>query len=283
MEHVELEGVILDVDYVNLSRRSTIRVTLKSKGGVRALLDTGFSPHFYLVPSNGSLQAETLSSLNIFSEMNERIEITKVEKADRNLRGKSVSAFAIYTRDAKDVPRLKDYMKEFGECYEYDIPFWKRYVIDRGISPLSGARVRAHESDQGLIIDEITKSEEDLDVKLSHVCFDIETYNASTSSDPRRDPVLMISYTDGKESGVLTTKKIDREFVTVFKSEKEMIEGFVKVIKEKDADVIAGYNSSNFDLPYLMSRSKITKADFGISRYGEEVRSMHHGLTESVR
>ena len=55
MEHVELEGVILDVDYVNLSRRSTIRVTLKSKTACDALLDTGFHPHFYLVPSNGSL------------------------------------------------------------------------------------------------------------------------------------------------------------------------------------------------------------------------------------
>ena len=82
---------------------------------------------------------------------------------------------------------------------------------------------------------------------------------------------------------MLTTKKIDRDFVTVFDSEKEMIEGFVEVIRTQDADVIAGYNSSNFDMPYLMTRSKVVKAEFDISRYGEEVRSMHHGLTESVK
>jgi DNA polymerase I len=283
MEQVELEGVILDVDYVNLSRRSTIRVTLKSKEGVSALLDTGFYPHFYLVPNNSALEEGTISSLNIFSDMNERIAITKVEKATRTFRGKPVIAFAIYTSDAKDVPKLKDYIREFGECYEYDIPFWKRYIIDRNVSPLAGARVRAHESEQGLIIDDITRLERDTDVGLSRICFDIETYNASSTSDPRRDPVLMISYTDGKEARVLTTKKIDREFVTTFKTEKEMIEGFVEVIKSHDADVIAGYNSSNFDMPYLMTRSRVVKADFDISRYGEEVRSMHHGLTESVK
>ncbi len=283
MEHVELEGILLDVDYINLSRKSTIRVTLKSKDGVRTLLDAVFHPHFYLVPSNSGLEEATLSSLNILSEMGERIEIIKVESKEKLLKGKSVSAFAIYTNDSKDVPRLKDYIKEFGECYEYDIPFWKRYIIDKGISPLSGVRIRAHGSARGLILDEITKAEGDPGVELSHVCFDIETYNASASSDPRRDPVLMISYTDGKEARVLTTKRIDREFVTVFKNEREMIEGFVGAIKSLDADVIAGYNSSNFDLPYLMARSKAVKADFDISRYGEEVRSMHHGLTESVR
>jgi DNA polymerase, archaea type len=283
MKHVELEGVILDVDYVNLSRRSTIRVTLKSKDGVRALFDTGFSPHFYLIPSNAGLEEATISSLNIFSETSERIEITKVERAELLLKGRTVSAFAIYTADSKDVPRLKDYVKEFGECYEYDIPFWKRYIIDKGISPLSGARIRAHESEHGLVIDEIVKVGGDPGVELSHVCFDIETYNASTSSDPRRDPVLMISYTDGKEARVLTTKKIDHDFVTVFKTEREMIEGFVAAVKSLDADVIAGYNSANFDMPYLMTRSKVVKADLDLSRYGEEVRSVHHGLTESVK
>src|SRR5271157_1225536 len=170
MEYVELEGIILDVDYINLSRKSTIRVTLKSEDGVRALLDTGFSPHFYLVPSSAGLEEGTISSLNIFSDLKEKIDITRVERTRKTLRGKPVTVFAIYTNDSKDVPRLKDYIKEFGECYEYDIPFWKRYIIDKGVSPLSGAKVKAHESEQGLIIDEIAKSDKDLDVKLSHVC-----------------------------------------------------------------------------------------------------------------
>ncbi|VVB77202.1 DNA polymerase [uncultured archaeon] len=284
MEQVELEGIILDVDYLNLSGKSAIRVTLKSQEGkVFPILDTGFHPHFYLVPSNKSLEEGTILSLSIFSDFNQKIEITKVERKDLTLRGKAVTAFAIYTNDSKDVPRLKDYIKEFGECYEYDIPFWKRYLIDKGISPLSGVSIKAHRSEQGLIVDFIGPSSKTPEVKLKQVCFDIETYNAATASDPRRDPVLMISYTDGNESGVLTTKKIDRDFVTVFDTEKKMIEGFVEVVKRLDPDIIAGYNSSNFDMPYLMTRSKALRADFDISRYGEEPKSMHHGLTESVK
>ena len=72
----------------------------------------------------------------------------------------------------------------------------------------------------------------------------------------------MISYTDGKESGVLTTKKIDKDFVKSFKSEAEMINNFTEHIKKNDYDIIAGYNSSNFDVPYLTTRASATKASF---------------------
>ena len=132
----------------------------------------------------------------------------------------------MHTKDSKDVPKLKEYVQEFGECYEYDILFWKRYVIDKGISPLAGVRIVAHESDLGLEADSVSPLEGGTDVKLNCICFDIETYNAAGTSEPQKDPVLMISYTDGNRFGVLTTKKIDREFVTSFGTEKEMIEGF---------------------------------------------------------
>ena len=82
---------------------------------------------------------------------------------------------------------------------------------------------------------------------------------------------------------MLTTKKIDRPFVRVFKNEKEMIEGFARLIQDEEVDILVGYNSSNFDLPYLAKRAKIVRAKFAIARYGEEIRSISHGLVESVK
>lgn len=283
MKQVEIEGILLDVDYITLSGKSTIRLTLKSKDGVHSVLDTGFLPHFYLVPNNTGLDEKAVSSLSVFSDKNEKIEIARAEKRTMMLRGKKVAALAVYTNDAKDVPRLKGYLEEFGECYEYDIPFWKRYIIDKGLSPLAGVKVSAHESEHGMTVDAISASDSGADVKLSCLCFDIETYNPAMVSDPGRDPVLMISYTDGTKSGVLTTKDIDRKFVEVFGTEKEMIEAFADLVKKMDADIVAGYNSSVFDIPYLLKRAKVLKANFDISRYGEDVRMMHHGLSESVR
>ena len=74
----------------------------------------------------------------------------------------------------------------------------------------------------------------------------------------------MISYTNGSDSKVLTTKKVEKDFVLIFENEKALIQGFSNIISELDPDIIAGYNSSNFDLPYLLARSKATKANFSI-------------------
>ena len=87
---------------------------------------------------------------------------TRGHKAQSRSRGEGCSLragwstpFAVYTNDAKDIPKLKDYIKEFGECYEYDIPFWKRYMIDKMISPMAGVSVKARKTELGLEIDEI--------------------------------------------------------------------------------------------------------------------------------
>ena len=39
------------------------------------------------------------------------------------------------------------------------------------------------------------------------MCFDIETYNVSNRSEPRKDPVLMISYSNGRIGGCLQRKR----------------------------------------------------------------------------
>ena len=50
-----------------------------------------------------------------------------------------------------------------------------------------------------------------------------------------------------------------------------------------DPDIIAGYNSSNFDVPYLMKRAKKLGIDFDVTRYGEEAREENHGLIKAVK
>ena len=66
---------------------------------------------------------------------------------------------------------------------------------------------------------------------------------------PERDEVIMISYEMDGERKVITSKPIDRPFVIACKDEREMIKKFLQVIKEKDVEVLLGYNSTVFDLP----------------------------------
>ncbi|MHB1829869.1 MAG: DNA-directed DNA polymerase [Candidatus Micrarchaeaceae archaeon] len=280
MEHIELEGVIVDIDYVSTGDRSVIRITLKSAGKIYSLFDPSFYPYFFLNPHNQGIDESTLAKMEIIHD-GEKIGIHSATRSRLNVAGKEASLIAISSNSTRSIPKLSEHLAEFGQRFEYDILFWKRYLIDKNISPLSGVKAKAHEEDGKLIIDDIGPGSSE--PSLTHLCFDIETYNPNIAPRPDIDPCIMISYANNERNGVITTKPIDRPFVTLCKDEKSMILEFVKVIKEMDPDIIVGYNSSNFDVPYLMKRSKKLGIPFDITRYGEEAREEHHGLIQSVK
>ncbi len=281
MESIELDGVIVDVDYVPLGGRSVIRATLKSAGKTYTLIDPSFYPHFYLVPFNNAIDEKSIAGMDITAD-GERISIHSVRRHELSVKGVTTTALRIETDNTRSVPKLSERLMEFGERYEYDILFWKRYLIDKHISPLSGVRVKAHQDKEQLVIDEITGSKESNE-RLSYICFDIETYNPQIAPRPDKDPCIMISYKGEGISGVITTKPVNKPFVTACKDEKEMILRFVEIIKKADPDIIAGYNSSNFDIPYLIKRAKTLGIPFDITRYGEEVKEENHGLLKMVK
>jgi len=274
---MELEGIILDIDYIMLGERGIIRFALKTNEKVYELIDKNFYPYFYLIPINDRISKEMLSSFEI-----PEAKVRQVEERRAYLLGKEVKVFQIFTDNPRNIPALSEAMREFGECYEHDIVFWKRYIIDKDISPLKGVKVNAHEEDGRLVVDNIESASLN-EIALSHVSFDIETYNPKGVPRPEKDPVIMISYTNGSDSKVLTTKRIEKDFVLIFENEKSLIQGFSNIISGLDPDIIAGYNSSNFDLPYLLARSKVTKANFSIGRLSGDVKKEHHGLIEAVR
>lgn len=285
MGEVELEGVILDAGYLLRGDRGIIRLTLRTKDKTYNLIDPSFYPYFYLVPSNERQEKKPLESISVLSNDNKEAKVRSVEEY-RVLVGRDErKVFRIYLNSPRNVPKMSEVFAEFGTCYESDIVFWKRYLMDKDISPLSSNTVKAHEQDGDLVVDEIKSSGKTGGINLRYLCFDIETYNPLGVPNEVKDPVIMISYTDGKESKVLTTKKIAKhKFVHTCKDEKEMIEEFVKAIQRLDPDIITGYNSSVFDIPYLMKRAEVLKIDFKIGRdEGGDVKREHHGLIEAVR
>ncbi len=278
---MELEGTVLDIDYVVLEKRSLIRITLRRGEEVYTAYDSSFYPYFYLVPSSASITNEMLKGVSAFNDQG-RVEPHEIGEAQLSVHGRPQRVFKIEVESSRDVPKMSEAFREFGECHEHDIVFWKRYMIDKEISPMSGASMIVHEEGGRLMVDSIKGTEAE-GQELRAISFDIETYNPLGAPRPEKDEVIMISYAFRGESAVLTTKPIKRDFVKVFESEREMISAFSRYIRENEIDIIAGYNSSNFDLPYLIARAEKTKADFEISRYGTVPKAEHHGLIESVK
>ncbi len=278
---MELEGVIIDADYVLEDERSIIRLTVRQNEKIYPIYDMLFYPYFYLMPENEDISREELEKIEtVFN--GERITVHSIEEKRMNVRGITKKIFKISTNQSKNVPKLGDAFKRFGKVYEHDIVFWKRYLIDKQISPMAGIRAEISEENGRMHIKEIEGARVSK-TELKSLCFDIETYNPVEVPRPEIDPILMISYAYGEEKGVLTTKKINRDFVRYFESEKEMIEEFSRIIRDNEIDAIVGYNSSNFDMPYLIKRSEKLKADFNISRYGSMPKQEHHGLLETIK
>jgi len=49
--------------------------------------------------------------------------------------------------------------------------------------------------------------------------------------------------------------------VLSYNEEDEMLLGWSEFVQEVDPDIIIGYNTSNFDFPYLLDRADALKVD----------------------
>ncbi len=237
------KAFLMDVDLF----KESIRVILKSeKGKVFRLFDRSFKPYFYF---QGNLEA--VRERGVF------------EKTEKLLGFEKIELWKVSFNSPQELKKERSFFETKGNVFESDIPFVYRYLIDKKLSPTGMVEIEYEQEEIKNI-----KSAEGGFFKPNILCFDIETYNERGMSNPSKDPCLMISYAgrvDGKKiEGVLTYKNFG-SFVTVFENEKQMIKGFADLLRKNRIDLVSGYNSDVFDLPYLVERCRVLglKAVFG--------------------
>lgn len=109
--------------------------------------------------------------------------------------------------------------------------------------------------------------------------FDLETYTAegydfSNSSRPEDKIILIAIWTNKGHEMVLAlnedglTPKMENVYRC--KSEKILIEKFVKVIQELDPTVIANHRIYGYDFPYLRDRAQLLDVPLSLGRNGSE-------------
>ena len=283
---MSIDGVILDIDYAAINGKVVIRVTVKGQDGkTYDLIDDDFKPYFYFVPS-GEADSDSILRMGT-SDGGRKITPVKVEEDEKSLLGKPTRLFRVYMETPSDIPKFSSYMMRYGKCYEYDIPFSRRYGIDKDVTPLHVYRFLASKTPDYIKLDGMSFLNEIGELSLNTLWFDIEVYNPLEVPRENVDPVIMLSYkyvSGGKEGeGVITFKKIDRPFVEVVKDEAALINRFVEIVNQLDIDVISGYNSANFDIRYMIARAKALGIDFNLSRGHGDTRIERHGLVDKVK
>ncbi|MFP3802170.1 3'-5' exonuclease, partial [Paraburkholderia sp. SIMBA_027] len=115
------------------------------------------------------------------------VRIVDAEKVEKKFLGRPITVWRLYFEHPQDVPTIREKIREHSavvDIFEYDIPFAKRYLIDKGLIPMEG------------------------DEELKLLAFDIETLYKE-GEEFGKGPIIMISYADEEEAKVITWKKID--------------------------------------------------------------------------
>ncbi len=263
-------AILIDVDYRIVGGKTLVRLLVKGKRLVR--LYDHYEPYFYL---DAPAEAETEILSAKVASRDKEVAPTRAERVKMSVLGHEKELWKVYCERPFDVPHVSGALARKYTAYENNIPFGRRYLIDKGLSPFMQI---AYER-EGRLIKKITAKRE-APVSLRTMSFDIETYNPKGSPRPDKDEAIMISYEIDNERKVITSKKIDRDFVIACKDEREMIKKFLEIVKEKDVEVLLGYNSTVFDLPYLKARADANGLDFAIGRDGSSFRVRRQGIRD---
>jgi DNA polymerase I len=126
--------VLLDIDYITENNEAVIRLFGKLCGEdddeLIIALDRSFKPYIYVLPYDVNKCINELSEL----------ELRKVEKIRKKDIGELKDFLKITLKHPQDVPKLREKIRDLEsvkEVREHDIPFYRRYLIDKHLFPMN--------------------------------------------------------------------------------------------------------------------------------------------------
>ncbi|MDL2246005.1 DNA-directed DNA polymerase [Methanobrevibacter sp. OttesenSCG-928-K11] len=295
---VEINAIILDLDYITHDEKPVMRLFAKGEYNGEKIeiiaLDDSFKPYMYIIPSV-SIE-ETIEELE-----NEDIDLINMEKVIKKDFQLEKEFLKVTFKHPQSLAKHRDSIRKLEsveDIREFDIPFYRRYLIDNDITPmnevtLSGEFIDSFESIKSkknslkiFKLDEPPKKVNDDFQKFNILSFDLEVRNPHGMPDSSKDPIIMIGVASnfGLEKVISTKEKANTscDFIEKVESEKAMIERFVNYINEYDVDIIVGYNSDNFDFPYLKDRAKILDVDLDLGVDGSDIKFIRRGYANAA-
>ncbi len=265
----------LDVSY-KIKNKAIIHIYGKTADGRKiCVTDPNFQPYFYVKPKGDPTQlTKDLLRCKVHAN-NDLAEVVSVSPAEKNLHGKPIKLLKVFTKLPQHVPIIKQEISTHPAvegCFEYDILFARRYVMDSDITPLlsakaSGTFITERSRVPVFEAEKIEAADEDLFPDINILAFDIETYNPDGKGmNAEKHPILMIALYSKTMKKVITWKRFPTindniEFVA---GEFELISRFKELVEQAKPDIITGYYSDGFDFPYIIERARKYKIPLDI-------------------
>ncbi len=228
-------GFILQPTYRIESNRAIIQLYGKLASGESFLVrDDRERPHFWILADDAG-RAAGLGA-----------HVVKRDSKRKTLDRRPVVRIEVDTPQL--APPLRDRLLAEGiECFEADIRFAYRYLIDRGIrASLSIEGQERPGNGVDVVFENPRVGPADWNPTLSLLSLDIET-------DPRARTLYSIGLSGcGADEVLIYRPDGDAPSnATAYRSERELLRAFVRRVRELDPDILTGWNVVGFDLTVL--------------------------------
>ena len=266
----------IDYDYFDYQGRNYAKIVGRDDNGKSVCLMDSCDVYFWAIVNEG-VSEKNIDNVCKKIDKVRQSKVLKTEVHNKNFLGKEYRAIKIFITNAKDAHDIADEIgfKEIFKRREYDIGYITRYIIERKLKPLNWYEISGEVLNNSMEFGGIDSSiDVDLCLKVNKIeeikekkfkpkvlAFDIETSELEIGGGE----ILMISLVGENFKKVITWKKDSKlGYVEKVEDEEELIEKFVEYVKEYNPDVLTGYFSDGFDLPYLRARADKLRVNLGL-------------------
>jgi len=280
---MQIEFFPYDFEYKVEKGKSYIYLYSKQKNGEKICVIQEYQPYFFAAVEKVDLAGfeERLKNLSV-----EPAKVISWKEVKKNLLGKEKKFWKIVVNYPKAVPLIAKELESWDiECYERDILFVHRYLRDMNITPMTLSKAEGKFIEKTVFQAEKVSSVSSETVDWNILAVDIETYAEKKEIDPEKNPILMIAFYGKEFKKVITWKEFPHnlDYLEVVKDEKSMIKRFVEIIKEVQPDVLTGYFSDGFDLPYIKTRATKYRINLDLGLDGSSlIVNTQAGFRQSV-
>lgn len=141
--------VLLDADYLLEGNSGIVILYCKDEGGKTVLVkDRKFNAYFYVLPKSKK-ENEVKKKIEKLDEKKTGTKILKVEIEKKLWQNKETKILKVVLENPRKVHDVRDAVKEWNDIentFEYDMPFYKRYIIDKQLEPMAWIEVEGKET-----------------------------------------------------------------------------------------------------------------------------------------
>lgn len=268
----ELNIYITGIDYRQTKNKTLVRIYGRDENAIPVRLELDdFLPYLFIQLTD---EEKLMQYIQQHTENSQLIENWLVSTEPVSMiqydGGKKLDLLKIIGKFPGLVTKIRNILTEQGfKHYESDLPFVKRFLINTSIRCLNVVhitKVTTHKEKNGGFIFKARTSDiqpSDIDPlkfrRLMHLSFDIEVDDRGVGSieeleaQERRITAISIcwgNHRDTHNSQVFVLKEDSDN------AEKQLLKDFFTHFREVQPDIVTGYNTDNFDFPYLIARAK---------------------------